>query len=312
MYRARTATPTAEPEDAWREKQRQLAEARVRLLAAKNGEASVPPPSPTAPQSPAPSPPAPLAASAEPAPERSPREASAVSKLISEIAAGLGETGSAARHGIYVLLKRQGDAFVHEHVAKARGVEASGGMLTLDGQRRRTLGGVFFFLAKKTVGEEAWCQMFPLPSKRRPHSTRSPSSPAPALPTPTAPPTASTKTTQPGEARTVKVTLIGRPDPVEVRDTFIETTMVNRKAPDLPKGLPAPPKEPTRWRVFIGKKTWARVESALATDPTDMLVVEAWGAFDASVGVMTAYAMNATTVALQRAAKASKPALGAP
>jgi len=95
-----------------------------------------------------------------------------------------------------------------------------------------------------------------------------------------------------------------------VRDTCVETTMENRKVPAFPKGLPAPPKEPTRWRVFIAKKTWARVEAALAADEADMLVVEAWGAFDASAGVMTAYALNATTSALQRAAKAAKPAQG--
>jgi hypothetical protein len=106
----------------------------------------------------------------------------------------------------------------------------------------------------------------------------------------------------------VKLTVIGRPGPVVVGDTFVETTMENRKVPDLPKGLPPVPKEPTKWRVFIAKKSWSRIEPTLTADATDMLLVDGWAAFDPNASVMTVYAMNATTVALQRAAKAPKPA----
>jgi len=307
---AHLATPAAAVEDdAWREKQRRLAEARAQLLAAPP---AAPPAPPLVEEAPRLSDEAGLAAphatvepAQAPSSERTPSPSPMAlrRKLAKELADELGETGK-ARDSIFVLLDRRGEAFIREHIAKAREVEASGGMLVLVGERRRTFGGVFFFLARQTVGAQEWTEMFPFrPFKKRQDKAKTPAeAPAPA------PHAKAAKTIQPGEARTVKVTLVGRPGAIAIRDTCIETTMESRKAPDFPKGVPAPPKEPTRWRVFIAKKQWTRIEPALAADATDLLVVDAWGALDA--GVMTAYAMNATTTALQRAAKAAKPAEG--
>lgn len=311
----RPAIPAADTEDAsWREKQQRLAEARARLLAAKRGEApeaapSAPPPVPL-PEEAAPLPDEASLAAIPPTAERATTPAAAPPpspgalhrKLANELADELGEIHAKARHCISVLLRRRGEAFMREHVAKAREVEASGGMPILNGERRRSFGGVFFFLARQTIGTPVWLEMFPPFKKKRRGPVETPKAETPP------PDPAAAKRIQPGEARTVKVTLVGRPGAIAVRDTCIETTMENRKVPDFPKGLPAPPKEPTRWRVFIAKKQWSRVESALAADPTDALVIEAWGALDASCGIMTAYAMNVTTMLIQRAAKAAKPA----
>lgn len=106
----------------------------------------------------------PLETSAPARPAKRPMNAiekAAARKVAEGIAAELGETDPAVQHTLYVLVKRYGEAFVRERVAKARDVEASGGMLVKSGARRRTLGGVFFVLAKDAVGSRAWFRMFP-------------------------------------------------------------------------------------------------------------------------------------------------------
>ncbi len=46
-------------------------------------------------------------------------------------------------------------------------IEASGGLMINNGERRRTPGGVFFYLVKGRISKELRKQLFPFPSKKR-------------------------------------------------------------------------------------------------------------------------------------------------
>jgi hypothetical protein len=98
-----------------------------------------------------------------------------------------------------------------------------------------------------------------------------------------------------GEASTVKITLIGRPGPVEQRKDLIVTTMTHTvKVPTLPKGVPIPPETPTNYVVYIASKQWKRVEENLS-DPDDSLIVEGVTVFDPEIQAMAIFATNVMT-----------------
>ena len=78
------------------------------------------------------------------------------------------------------------------------------------------------------------------------------------------------------------------------------TTMQGTKPPTLPKGLPAPPAEPTTYVVYVARKQWAKVAEALQT-PGDRLIVEGYPVFEKRLGAMVVLATNATTKNLQAA-----------
>ncbi len=58
-------------------------------------------------------------------------------------------------------------------------------------------------------------------------------------------------TTNAGEASTVKVTVIGRPNHVVERQGVVVVTLRSTKAPTLPNGLPPLPSTPTMYMLFI-------------------------------------------------------------
>src|SRR6266702_8668268 len=91
--------------------------------------------------------------------------------------------------------------------------EAAGGMLTTDGTRRRTPGGTFFQLVRQQARPHERQRLFPRSAP--PHSQRQPQSSA-VLTWEVASTLMQTLATElPGEARTMKRTLIGRPGKVE-------------------------------------------------------------------------------------------------
>ena len=70
-------------------------------------------------------------------------------QLVQGIAAELGETEDVAQILIKRIVRTLGEERTRELVRHAKVVEEQGGMLVPDGSRRRTLGGVFFKLAKE-------------------------------------------------------------------------------------------------------------------------------------------------------------------
>ena len=94
-------------------------------------------------------------------------------------------------------------------------IENDGGMLTTDGTRRRTPGGTFFQLVRQQARPHARQRLFPRPLSQ--HRQGQPQAPAVLTWEEASALVQTLATAPPGEARTMKLTLIGRPGKVETR-----------------------------------------------------------------------------------------------
>jgi len=182
--------------------------------------------------------------------------------------------------------------------------EASGGMLTKDGTRRRTPGGVFFQLVRERATPQERRRLFPW--------TATPSGPTPPQRPPQTPTTLTwddartlmqtLTTAPPGEARTMKLTLIGRPGTVETRGQAVVFRMQGKAPGALPRGLPpVPTQPPMTWHVMVALRQWNRVKESLTANQEDQLIIEGYPLMQGSQPVLLA--QSCTSVAQQRARK---------
>ena len=234
-------------------------------------------------------------------------------QLVLDIAEQLQER---QRERIASIIKNAGLEFVQTLLQETLAIEAQGGMPTLDGSRRRTPGGVFFFLAKQKLPPDLRQTVFPVMTwqekrarDKRKKQQRQGKQPTPSRHEPERPSfdwqgrhnILSVLLEAPGTASTAKVTLIGRP---ELYELFTDLAFITLTHPprlnSLPRGVPRPENglEAT-YSVLIGLKQWAKVEAALLADESDVLVIEGLYAFNEQLGGMAVYATNATTRNLQ-------------
>jgi len=68
--------------------------------------------------------------------------------IAADIARQLNETNPKALGQLERLIERVGEDRALTFLTEALSVEASGGLLTNDGSRKRSLGGVYFYIAK--------------------------------------------------------------------------------------------------------------------------------------------------------------------
>jgi len=238
--------------------------------------------------------------------------------LAGEIAAQLGETEPEPAGLIARALRLLGEEQVQATVARALEVEAAGGMMVPDGSRRRTVGGVFFYLLRTTVGQKEWYRIF------RPQTTGHGGNEAQGAPgaettgqvtvaaaTPfdwaTFSVAAMEAMSERGEATTVKLTVIGKPGTVVERGDVVLVAMRSEKAPSFPKGVPAPESPTVDYMVLVGRKQWGRVAQALASDPADKVLIEGYPTVRPDFAGITVHATSATTTGIQ-AAKRAAPA----
>ena len=87
-------------------------------------------------------------------------------QVVQNIAAELGETADVAQMLIKRIVRTLGEERTRELVRHAQVIEEQGGMLVPDGSRRRTLGGVFFKLAKDQATPEERGRIW-MPKNRR-------------------------------------------------------------------------------------------------------------------------------------------------
>ncbi len=215
------------------------------------------------------------------------------------VATQLQETESEVIAQIARILERMGSEFVQTVLADTLRLEAEGGMLTEDKQRRRTPGGVFFYLVRGRVSPEEKKVLFPI--------TQRPSKPSPPATVTLADAERLALYHQlkahPGVATNMKLTLIGRPAKILKRDTFVAVTLASREPPALPKGLPElPSQDATIYLVYIASKQWRKVEEAIQ-NPEDKLIIEGYPYNDKKMGVIGVLTQSVTTVLLQRAQK---------
>ncbi len=209
--------------------------------------------------------------------------------VAAEIAAAVAEPNVAL---IQRIVARIGPDAALAFLTEALAIEAAGGLLTSDGARRRTPGGVFFNLVRGRIDPRDRWKLWPqdrprLPGPIMPFKWEDRLAHLPDL------------LAEPGVAMTAKLTLIGRPGRViQAGDCVITTLHSSDKLPTLPKGLPVPPAPPTTFVVYVAAKQWRKVEGALA-DPRDVLIVEGAPMYDERLPGVALMAQSVTTKTLQ-------------
>jgi len=203
------------------------------------------------------------------------------------------------------ILRTLGPARTIDLLTEALQVEAAGGMLTKDGSRRRTPGGVFFQLVKERVTAKERRQLFPRPAAQHTRASMlaQPHTSPQLLTWDEVSRIIETLATGPvGEARTMKLTLIGRPGQVETRGQVVVFRMQGKPPATLPRGLPPVPNTaPLTWNVMVALRQWNRVKDSLAANHDDQLIIEGYPAMQGTQHVLLA--QSCTNVALQRAQK---------
>lgn len=192
-------------------------------------------------------------------------------------------------------------------------LEAQGGQLIKSGQRRRTPGGVYFWLVKQQLSEEEHAALFP--TKRRYPATPEGKKARQAAKEAALnkqvqeawqsrhPKLAQLLTYPAGQAQKAKITLIGRPSDVRKHGTFIMTTMrAPKESPSLPKELPEPPPATLTYLIYMTRKQWKKVAIPLQNQQ-DHLIVAGYLTYDCSTEQLALFAQWVSTRNLQQAGR---------
>jgi hypothetical protein len=238
-------------------------------------------------------------------------EDEATQQLVSTIATLLGETEETPIWYIRKIVRRAGTEQTMALLKEVLEVEQQGGMLVEDTSRRRTVGGVFFFLAK---GKGYLKQKF-YPKKKQSHQQSDANASDAGQATPMSQPAWrwEDRSTDIAELRkeqgatNVKITLVGHPGRITNHSSFIITIMQSQKVPTLPKGLPMPPPAPTTYAVYIAAKQWRKVEESLR-NPEDVLIAEGYPVIDAKTGTIAVFVTSTATKLLQAAQREQQKA----
>ena len=191
-------------------------------------------------------------------------------------------------------------------LTQAQETIAQGGLLRKDGQSR-TAGGVFFYLVRGAISKEERKQIFPYKKKPKRPGPVNEKPQAPGLTWQEAIPFIAQVLKSIGEAKNVKITLIGRPGNVVQQSTCVLVSMKGKEPPSLPKGLPAPPEgSAITWAVFIATKQWAKVSESVQKNADDQLIVEGYPVVDTKRGVGVVLASSCKSVLMDRAERAAK------
>jgi hypothetical protein len=224
-------------------------------------------------------------------------------QLTKQVAEALNEPNMALiRRIITVIGVERTQAFLTQTQEKL----AEGGLLRKDGQPR-TAGGVFFYLARGGISKEERRQLFPYKKKTKRPGQANEQPQAPGLTWQEAIPFIAQVIQSIGEAKNVKITLIGRPGNVVQQPTCVLVSMKGKEPGSLPKGLPAPPEgSAITWAVFIATKQWAKVSESVQNNADDQLIVEGYPVVDTKRGVGVVLASSCKSVLLDRAEREAK------
>lgn len=234
----------------------------------------------------------------QPAPRRQPRRpvTPEVKAAAAQISDQLGESEWGPRKLIEAVVDLCGLEFAQQLVEESLRIESEGGMMVANEERKRTLGGIFFYLARGRMPIETRKIIFP-PHNLKPKKKKKPgmSSLRWAERAVVLNPLLEEK----GVATTVKIVLIGRPGRIDKRKDLTITTMSHINKPTtLPKGVPMPPSTPTVYTVYIGAKQWNKVADAIA-NPDDALIIEGTCAYDKEISAIAVFASSVTTKMLE-------------
>lgn len=212
-----------------------------------------------------------------------------------EIAAQLGETDEKPIRQIQTMISLCGIDLVRELVADTMQIEAQGGMMVDTGHRRRTVGGVFFQLARMRLAPEEREQVFfgwkAIQRERKEREAQ-----YPPFYWETRVEQLAGKLADKGEVVDVKVTLYGQPGSVERRQDVVITLLEEQPEamPSIPTGVPPIPTEPMQYLVYISAKQWERVAPQVGKSD-DPLLVEGYCRYDPVMNNVAVFATYVST-----------------
>ena len=223
----------------------------------------------------------------------------ALAALAQKIGAALDESEDLPLSQISQLIENCGRAFVERILAETDAIEADGGMQTQDRKRRRSKGGVFFYLVKGQMDPQVRAQIFPDFGKHGDGTIAPPGitweqrlEPMMQL------------REQRGQIHNLKVTLTGRPGEVKIDGSSVMTVLEQYqvKASPYPTGVPHfdTITSITIYYVFMSRRQWKRIEDSLKNG-ADMLVVEGSAVFDPQLEGIAILATRVSTRALELA-----------
>ncbi|MBI1279419.1 MAG: hypothetical protein GC179_14920 [Anaerolineaceae bacterium] len=233
-----------------------------------------------------------------------------VDALVTELAGLLGEVEKAPIKQIKRIIQYCGFDFVREVYDETVEIEARGGLMLSKQDRRRTMGGVFFYLTREKITEAQRFVIFP-PFKNYQKSDTRPPIGVPILSWKERIALIELLKTVQGDVKSMRILLNGRPGNIEKRDDVVVTTMT-QSAPisNLPRVVPRPPEQPTLYTIYISAVQWARIEESLA-NPADNLLVDGVCALDPETNSIAVFASNVYSELLNAKAKetaaAAKP-----
>ncbi len=241
-------------------------------------------------------------------------------EFVKSLAERLNEKHISACLRIGLIVLAIGEEQTLELLKETMELEEQGGMMVPDGSRRRTIGGVFFHLAKQKYWKQLPGKFWPggnVPTEWPPQAkpaSQPPSSPKSRLsPAPVQVFQWEDRLTvieeirqEKGVLSTVKITLVGRPRKVMDKGTCFILSMKDSKVPSLPKGVPIPADAGnTLYVVFVAAKQWRKVAQVM-DDPEDALILEGYPQIDEKTQSIAVFVSSATTKKLQQGKKAEQ------
>jgi len=209
--------------------------------------------------------------------------------LARDIARQLNEPNRNVHEQIMRILQLCGEAFTQAVLDETLQIEAEGGMLTAAGDRRRTPGGVFFYLVLEHLPDGLRAKVRGLPQHRVPASERR----HPLFDWGQRARLLKGMLEAHGEVDEVNVKIIGRPGKIHRYQNLVVLSMEDRPHPEatLPIGLPELPMEPVLYVVYIAAKQWDKVEKSLQ-NPEAQLIVSGFCVPDPETGGMAVFALE--------------------
>jgi hypothetical protein len=193
-----------------------------------------------------------------------------------EVADKLGEEDDYPIRQIELLIEHAGKEFVAEKLEETEKIESEGGMKTEKGNRRRTKGGVFFYLAKGDLKWKLRNMIFPNFGQKNKGRTMEwherQNYIEPLL-----------EDDARGTAHEIQIRVTGRPGEIAYvhNNSVVLTLHHDYRLTTLPRGVPQPMyRTETVYTVYVDKKAWEKISEKLEEDDDALLTVEGPGLYD--------------------------------
>lgn len=211
-------------------------------------------------------------------------------ELVKHIAEQLGETSKQPIGQIRNLVRIAGADFVSFMADNAQIIDENGGMVVADGSRKRTRGGVFFFLIRGALPKDMREKAFPVYGRR----PRKIDTSLPIFQWDQRVEQLKKVHSRKGKVEEVRIYLRGTPGHIEkTQEVYILSMEQEAEAESsMPRGLPDVPVVTTTYTVYVGSEQWKKNVGKKLKNPEVELNIEGLGFFDPDTESMTVFAQS--------------------